>query len=37
MNKLVFGDIEVTKNQFYDNKKAVKLSLVDVGKIVASS
>ena len=26
MNKLNFGDIEVSKKEFYEGKKAVKLS-----------
>ena len=34
MNKLNFGDIEVSKKQFYESKKGVKLSDVDVSKIV---
>ena len=37
MNKLVLGDIEVRKNEFYEGKKAVKLSSVDVSKIVVSN
>ena len=37
MNKLVFGDIEVSKKQFYESKKAVKLSSIDVNKIVVSN
>ena len=37
MNKLSFGDIEVSKKQFYESKKAVNLSSVDVNKIVVSN
>ena len=37
MNKLVLDDIEVSKKDFYDNKKAVKLSEVNVNKIVVSN
>ena len=37
MNKLNFGDIEVSKRKFYESKKAIKLSLVDVNKIVVSN
>ena len=37
MNKLIFGDIDVTKKEFYESKKAIKLNLVDVDKIVASN
>ena len=37
MNKLNFGDIEVSKKEFYEGKKAVKLGSVDVGKIVVSN
>ena len=37
MNKLNFGDIEVSKRKFYENKKAIKLSSVDVNKIVVSN
>ena len=37
MNKLIFGNTEVSKKQFYEGKKAVNLSSVDVNKIVASS
>ena len=29
MNKLNFGDIEVSKKEFYDSKKAVSLSVVN--------
>ena len=37
MNKLVFDDIEVSKKKFYESKKGLKLSSVDVGKIVVSN
>ena len=44
MNKLVFGDIEfgskfheVTKKEFYENKKGIKLKDVIVDKIVISN
>ena len=37
MNKLNFGDIEMSKGKFYENKKGIKLSDVDVGKIVISN
>ena len=37
MNKLVFDNVEVSKKQFYESKKGVKLSEVDVNKIVASN
>ena len=37
MNTLVFGDIEVSKKQFYESKKGIKLKHVDVGKIVVSN
>ena len=37
MNKLVFGDIEVSKKQFYESKKAVNLNNVNVDKIVVSN
>ena len=34
MNKsLIFGYIEVSKKQFCDSKKAIKLNLVDVNNI----
>ena len=33
MNKLVFGDIEVSKSEFYENKKGIKLKDVIVDKI----
>ena len=38
MNKpLNFGDIEVSKRQFYDSKKVIKLNLVDVNNIIVSN
>ena len=37
MNKLIFGDIEVSKKEFYESKKAVNLSSVSVDKIVVSN
>ena len=37
MNKLVFNDIEASKKEFYGGKKGIKLSSVDVGKIVVSN
>ena len=37
MNKLVFGDIEVSKKEFYESKKGIKLNDVDVRKIVVSN
>ena len=37
MNKLVFSDIEVTKTEFYENKKGIKLKDVTVDKIVVSN
>ena len=37
MNKLVFGDIEASKKEFYEGKKAVNLSNIDVNKIVVSN
>ena len=36
MNKLVFGDIEVTKKEFYENKKGMKLKDVIIENIVVS-
>ena len=30
MNKLSFGDIEVSKKEFYESKKAVSLDVVDI-------
>ena len=37
MNKLIFGDIEMSKKGFYEGKKAVNLSVIDVNKIVVSN
>ena len=37
MNKLVFGDIEVSKSEFYENKKGIKLKDVIVDKIAVSN
>ena len=38
MNKtLVFNDVEITKKEFYDAKKAIHLNLVDVSDIVVSN
>ena len=37
MNKLIFGDIEVSKKEFYESKKAANLSEVSVDKIVVSN
>ena len=38
MNRsLILGDIEVSKREFYDSTKTVKLNLVDVNNIVVSS
>ena len=37
MNKFNFGGIEVSKKQFYEGKKAVNFSEVDVNKIVVSN
>ena len=37
MNKLVFDDIEVTKKEFYENKKGIKLKDVIVNKICVSN
>ena len=37
MIKLVFGDIEVSKKEFYESKKGIKLNDVDVRKIVVSN
>ena len=36
MNKLVFGDIEVTKKEFYESKEGIKLKDVIVNNIVLS-
>ena len=37
MNKLIFGDIEVSKKEFYEGKKAVNLGEVSVDKIVVGN
>ena len=37
MNKLNFGDTEVSKKEFYESKKAVNLSSVDINKIFVSN
>ena len=37
MNKLIFDDVEVSKKEFYESKKAVNLSLADANKIVVSN
>ena len=38
MNKtLVFNDVEMSKKEFYDAKKAIPLRLVDVNNIVVSN
>ena len=37
MNKLIFGDTEVSKKEFYEGKKAIKLNLIDVDKIIANN
>ena len=37
MNKLNLDDIEVSKKEFYDSKKAINLSVVDINKIVVSN
>ena len=38
MNKtLVFCNVEVTKKEFYEDKKAILLNLVDVGNIIVSN
>ena len=37
MNKLTFGDIEVSEKEFYESKKAVNLSEVDINKIFVSN
>ena len=36
MNKLVFGDIEVTEKEFYESKKGIKLKDVIVDNIIVS-
>ena len=37
MNRLNFGDIEVSKVEFYDSKVGIKLKHVNVNEIVVSS
>ena len=37
MNRLNFGDIEVSKVEFYDSKVGIKLKDVNVNEIVVSS
>ena len=37
MNKLIFGDIEVSKKEFYESKNAVNLGEVEVDKFVVSN
>ena len=37
MNKLIFGDYEVTKKEFYENKKSIKLKDVIADKIVVTN
>ena len=37
MNKLVFGDTEVSKEKFYDSKIGLQLREVEVDKIVVSN
>ena len=37
MNKLFFGDNEVSKKQFYESKIALKLDEVDVNKVFVSN
>ena len=37
MNKLNFDDIEVSKKEFCESKKAVSLNAVDIDKIVVSN
>ena len=37
MNKLNFGDIEESKKEFYDSKKAVSLNVVDINNVVVSN
>ena len=36
-NNLVFNDIEVSKNQFYDSKEAILLNSVNVENIIVSN
>ena len=37
MNELIFGDIEVSKKEFYEGKKTVNLIEVEINKIVVSN
>ena len=37
MNKLIFGDIEVSKKEFYESKEGTKLSSVDINNIVVNN
>ena len=37
MNKLIFGDIEVSKKEIYENKKGINLKDIIVDKIVISN
>ena len=38
MNRsLIFGDIEVSKKEFYSSKKAVPLNVIDINKVVVSN
>ena len=37
MNKLVFDDVVLSKKEFYENKKGIKLKDVHVDKIVVSN
>ena len=37
MNKLVFDDVVLSKKEFYENKKCIKLKDVNVDKIVVSN
>ena len=36
MNKLIFGDIEVSKKEFYESKEGIKLKDVIVDNIIVS-
>ena len=37
MNRLIFDNVEVSKKEFYERKKAVSLKEVDINKIVVSN
>ena len=37
MNKLIFGDIGVSKKGFFESKRAVNLGELKVGKIVVTN